>query len=176
MTPSELLMQELVKLSIAAAVTFGFCLVMVPLTLGIARLFGLYAIVEERKCRVYVLFGKVIATLDEPGLHILFFKMGLSAFVVNWLGTCHVLDMRLERRTDPLLQGVGGLDVVVAVHEHGGLVWPGMQPVGGDDRVEAGLGQTGVVEADRGEGIGDPLPGAPDLVILRRIGADRFHA
>ena len=33
------------------------------------RAFGLYAVVEERTCRVYVLFGKVIGVLGEPGLH-----------------------------------------------------------------------------------------------------------
>ena len=62
-----------------------------------ARVFGLYAIVHERTCHVYVLFGKVIGTLDEPGLHFLPFKLGLAAFVVNWLGQCHVLDMRLDQ-------------------------------------------------------------------------------
>ncbi len=55
--------------------------------LGSARLFGLFAIVQERTCRVYVLFGKVIGMLDEPGLHILPFKIGPAAFIVNLLGT-----------------------------------------------------------------------------------------
>ena len=36
------------------------------------RIFGLYTIVTERTCRVYMLFGKVIGDdLDEPGLHFL---------------------------------------------------------------------------------------------------------
>ena len=46
---------------------------------------------------MYVLFGKVIGTLDEPGLHILPFKIGPAAFVINFLGQCHVLDMRLDQ-------------------------------------------------------------------------------
>lgn len=62
-----------------------------------ARLFGLYAIVQERQCRVYVLFGKVIGILQEPGLHILPFAFGPSAFVVHFLGTCHIIDMRLDQ-------------------------------------------------------------------------------
>ena len=33
--------------------------------------FGLYTIVDERRCHVYVLFGKVVGVLDEPGLHFL---------------------------------------------------------------------------------------------------------
>jgi regulator of protease activity HflC (stomatin/prohibitin superfamily) len=61
------------------------------------RIFGIYAIVRERTCRVYVLFGKVIGTLDEPGFHFLPFKIGPAAFVINFLGTCHVLDLRVDQ-------------------------------------------------------------------------------
>jgi regulator of protease activity HflC (stomatin/prohibitin superfamily) len=64
---------------------------------GIARFFGLYTTVNEGYCRVYVLFGKVIGILDEPGLHILPLKLGLGAFVVNYLGSCYILDMRLDQ-------------------------------------------------------------------------------
>jgi regulator of protease activity HflC (stomatin/prohibitin superfamily) len=77
--------------------TFIGCSILVPLLLGIARGLGLYAIVHERQCFVYVIFGKVIGILDEPGLHILPIKLGLWAFIVNWLGKCHVLDMRLDQ-------------------------------------------------------------------------------
>ena len=69
----------------------------VPLLLGIARFLGLYAIVNERQCNVYVLFGKVLATVDEPGFHFLLTKLGPAALIVNWLGQCHILDMRLDQ-------------------------------------------------------------------------------
>jgi regulator of protease activity HflC (stomatin/prohibitin superfamily) len=82
---------------IAAAVTFFVCAIGVPILFGIARLLGLYVIIQERQCNVYVLFGKVLATLDEPGLHILPFKLGPASFIVNWLGKCHILDMRLDQ-------------------------------------------------------------------------------
>jgi regulator of protease activity HflC (stomatin/prohibitin superfamily) len=65
--------------------------------LALCRIFGIFAIVQERTCRVYVLFGKVIGILDEPGLHILPFKIGPAAFVINFLGTCQVLDLRLDQ-------------------------------------------------------------------------------
>jgi regulator of protease activity HflC (stomatin/prohibitin superfamily) len=68
-----------------------------PILLGVCRLFGLYAIVQERSCRVYVLFGKVVATIDEPGLHFLPAKLGVSAFFINLLGSCYVLDLRLDQ-------------------------------------------------------------------------------
>jgi len=76
-----------------------------PVLLAIARAFGLYTTVRERTCRVYMLFGKVAGVLDEPGLHILPFKIGMSAFVVNLLGKCYVLDLRLDqeyRRSEPV--------------------------------------------------------------------------
>jgi len=68
-----------------------------PVLRGLARLFGLYAVVEERTCRVYMLFGKVLGVLDEPGLHFLPGKLGPRAFAVNLLGNCYVLDLRLDQ-------------------------------------------------------------------------------
>src|SRR6266498_2231491 len=82
---------------IAAFVTFVACFIALPIVLALARAFGLYATVTEGECRVYVLFGKVIAVLDEPGLHFLLTKLGWRAPIVNWLGRCHVLDMRLDQ-------------------------------------------------------------------------------
>ena len=82
---------------IAAVVTFVVLLILVPLILGFARLLGLYAIVNEGSCHVYVLFGKVLAVLKEPGFYFLPFKLGPAAFIINWLGRRHVLDMRLDQ-------------------------------------------------------------------------------
>lgn len=82
---------------IAAVGTFVACFVVLPIVLALARAFGLYTTVNECECRVYVLFGKVIAVLDEPGLHFLLAKLGWRAPIVNWLGRCHVIDMRLDQ-------------------------------------------------------------------------------
>ena len=82
---------------IAAFATFVGCFIVVPILLHLLETAGFYAIVTERRCRVYVLFGKVLAVLDEPGLHILPAKIGWRAFIVGWLGKCHVLDMRLDQ-------------------------------------------------------------------------------
>jgi regulator of protease activity HflC (stomatin/prohibitin superfamily) len=70
----------------------------VPVVLGLARMFGLYAIVEERTCRVYVFLGKVLGVLDEPGLHLLWARLGWKALLVNWFGRCHVIDLRLDQQ------------------------------------------------------------------------------
>jgi regulator of protease activity HflC (stomatin/prohibitin superfamily) len=69
----------------------------VPAFFALARFLGVYTIVHERQCKVYVLFGKVLATLDEPGLHFLWPKLGPAALIVNWLGTPYTLDMRLDQ-------------------------------------------------------------------------------
>ena len=90
-------MTDLQMFLIALGATFVGLSLLVPIVLGLARMAGLYAIVEERRCRVYVLFGKVLAVLDEPGFHFLLPKLGPAAFVVGWLGRCYVLDMRLDQ-------------------------------------------------------------------------------
>jgi regulator of protease activity HflC (stomatin/prohibitin superfamily) len=77
--------------------TFAALFILEPILLGLMRAFGLYTTVEERTCRVYVLFGTVIGVLDTPGLHILPFKLGLPAFFVNFVGTCYKLDLRLDQ-------------------------------------------------------------------------------
>lgn len=83
--------------TIAALAVFLGAFLVEALLSGMARFFGLFATVQEGTCRVYVLFGKVIGILDEPGLHILPLKIGAGAFIVNLLGDCHVLDMRLDQ-------------------------------------------------------------------------------
>jgi regulator of protease activity HflC (stomatin/prohibitin superfamily) len=77
--------------------TFIGLFIVVPMIFAFIRAFGVYTIVEEQKCHVYVLFGKVIAVLDEPGFYLLWLKLGLNAVIVNWLGKCHVVDLRLDQ-------------------------------------------------------------------------------
>jgi regulator of protease activity HflC (stomatin/prohibitin superfamily) len=72
-------------------------LIGVPILLTLARIFGLYTTVDERTCRVYVLFGKVVGILDQPGLHILPLVIGPAALIINLFGKCHVLDLRLDQ-------------------------------------------------------------------------------
>ncbi len=81
----------------AFIITFALSFLIVPIALSIGRMLGVYTIVHERRCHVYVLFGKVIEIIDEPGLHFLWPLMEWKALVVNWLGKCYVLDMRLDQ-------------------------------------------------------------------------------
>jgi regulator of protease activity HflC (stomatin/prohibitin superfamily) len=72
--------------------TVGF-----PVALAFSRLFGIYTIVSERQCQVFVLFGKVIGVLDEPGLHFLFPRLGWRAFIVRYFGRVESVDLRLDQ-------------------------------------------------------------------------------
>jgi len=90
-------MTDLTRFLVAIGATIVGLGLLVPLLFGLARVLGLYTIVDERRSRVYVLFGKVLCVLDEPGLHLLPLKIGPAAFIMNWLGRCYVLDMRLDQ-------------------------------------------------------------------------------
>lgn len=85
------------KACVVVLATIVALLIGEPLLLGVAKVFGLYAIVRERTRRVYSLFGKVIGEVSEPGLHILPFVLGPSEFIANLLGRCYVLDLRLDQ-------------------------------------------------------------------------------
>ena len=82
---------------VAAAVTFFGMFILFPVLFGLARQFGLYTIIEERQCKVYMLFGRVVTVLDQPGLHFLILKLGLKAPLVKFFGKCYTLDLRLDQ-------------------------------------------------------------------------------
>jgi regulator of protease activity HflC (stomatin/prohibitin superfamily) len=84
-------------LLIATGISFVGFLFGVPVLLALARLLGVYTLVHERRCHVYVLFGKVIGILNEPGLCFLWPRLGWRALLVGWLGRCYVTDMRLDQ-------------------------------------------------------------------------------
>jgi regulator of protease activity HflC (stomatin/prohibitin superfamily) len=91
-------MNVFVDFILAAAITFVAMWILMPVAMFFLRQFGLYTIVKEGTCQVFVLFGKVLGILNEPGIHILPFKLGPSAFLVRWLGKCSILDMRFDQQ------------------------------------------------------------------------------
>ncbi|MCC6823264.1 MAG: SPFH/Band 7/PHB domain protein [Verrucomicrobia subdivision 3 bacterium] len=89
----------------AAGIAFVLSFGLVPALLALLQLLGVYTIVTERSCQVYVLFGKVVAILDRPGLHFLVMRLGWKALVMRWLGRRYVLDMRVDQeylRSNPV--------------------------------------------------------------------------
>ena len=79
-------------------ITFVALMIGEPILKGILRAIGFYAIVDEGTCHVYVLFGRVVGILKDPGFYFLWLKLGPAAWIVNWLGKRYVLDMRLDQR------------------------------------------------------------------------------
>jgi regulator of protease activity HflC (stomatin/prohibitin superfamily) len=71
--------------------------IIVPIILGILRALGFYIIVAERRAHVYTLFGKVVATFDEPGIYSLWPRIGPKALLVPLLGKRYVLDLRIDQ-------------------------------------------------------------------------------
>ncbi|MCB0329495.1 MAG: hypothetical protein KDD70_07525, partial [Bdellovibrionales bacterium] len=57
-----------------------------PFVLYIARSFGLYTIVEECEAQVFTLFGKVIGTIEDPGLKFPIVIFGLKALLIPFFG------------------------------------------------------------------------------------------
>lgn len=88
----------MVSTLVGAVIGFFGMAIGLPIFFACLRLLGVYAIVQERTCRVYVLFGSVVCTLEEPGLHFLWPKMGWKSFIVNLVGRCQVVDLRLDQQ------------------------------------------------------------------------------
>src|SRR5438094_5247314 len=89
----------------SAFITFFGCMIGVPIFFAILRAFGFYTIVNEGTAKVYVLFGNVLDVITDPGIHWLWFRIGPTAPIVNWIGTCYTLDMRMDqvyRRSEPV--------------------------------------------------------------------------
>ncbi len=77
--------------------TFFGCLIFVPVFMALAGFFCVFAIVQEREAQVFQLFGKVIAVIDEPGLHVLPVKIGPHALLIRFFGTVRRVDLRLDQ-------------------------------------------------------------------------------
>jgi regulator of protease activity HflC (stomatin/prohibitin superfamily) len=82
---------------VAFGVTLVGCFFAMPVVLGLARVFGLYVVVQERQAVVFELFGKVRATVDEPGLHCPWLFLGPFAALLPLFGKRYVVDLRLDQ-------------------------------------------------------------------------------
>tara|TARA_B110001454_G_scaffold106457_1_gene100259 strand:+ start:102880 stop:103758 length:879 start_codon:yes stop_codon:yes gene_type:complete len=67
------------------------------LTLKILRFFLFYTTVYESTCQVFTLFGKVVAIIDEPGLHFLWPRLTWRALIINLMGRVYTLDLRMDQ-------------------------------------------------------------------------------
>lgn len=81
---------------IAVLSAFGG-IICIPILLGFARGFGLYTVVSECESQVYTLFGKVIGTLDEAGLHFPISKFGPRAMLIPFFGKRHTVSTAMRQ-------------------------------------------------------------------------------
>jgi len=72
-------------------------LFVVPIVLGLCHGFGIYTIVRECESQVYTLFGKVIGTIDEPGLRLPVVEFGPRALLIPFFGKRHVVSTALRQ-------------------------------------------------------------------------------
>ncbi|MEJ7601237.1 MAG: SPFH domain-containing protein [Kofleriaceae bacterium] len=83
-------------LVIALFAFIGFWL-MTPMFFALLRALGFYIVVQERRCHVYTLFGKVVAIFDEPGLYSMWPRIGVKSLLVPLLGKRYILDLRIDQ-------------------------------------------------------------------------------
>jgi regulator of protease activity HflC (stomatin/prohibitin superfamily) len=81
----------------ALVYTFVASFLVMPILLGLFRVFALYVVVRERQCVVIELFGKVRMVITEPGLHTPWRAMGPFAMLVPFFGKKYTVDLRIDQ-------------------------------------------------------------------------------
>jgi regulator of protease activity HflC (stomatin/prohibitin superfamily) len=77
--------------------TFVLCWVAIPILLVFLGAINFYTTVMEGRAKVYVLFGRVLGVVSEPGLHFLWPQLGPQAVLVRFFGQVHEIDIRLDQ-------------------------------------------------------------------------------
>jgi regulator of protease activity HflC (stomatin/prohibitin superfamily) len=81
----------------AFVATFVLCWVAIPILLVFLGAINFYTTVMEGRAKVYVLFGRVLGVVSEPGLHFLWLQLGPQAVLVRFFGQVHEIDIRLDQ-------------------------------------------------------------------------------
>jgi len=95
----ETIFESLNSMGLFGKLVLGFLIAFLfeQIILKILKFFLFYTIVQESTSQVYVLFGEVVTTISEPGIHFLWPKLTWKSLVINILGTVHVLDLRMDQ-------------------------------------------------------------------------------
>ncbi len=72
-------------------------LLVIPIALWLLRVLGFYTVIQECETRVFTLFGKVIGTIDEAGLHFPIVHFGLRALLVPLFGKQYPVSTALRQ-------------------------------------------------------------------------------
>jgi regulator of protease activity HflC (stomatin/prohibitin superfamily) len=85
--------------------TFVLCWITIPILLVFLRGINFFTTVMEGRAKVYMLFGRVLGVIAEPGLHLLWLRLGPQAVLVRFFGRVHEIDTRLDQeylRSNPV--------------------------------------------------------------------------
>ena len=85
--------------------TFIACWIAVPILLVFLGAINFYTTIMEGRAKVYVFFGRVLGVVSEPGLHLLWLRLGPQAALVRFFGRMYEIDTRLDQeylRSNPV--------------------------------------------------------------------------
>jgi regulator of protease activity HflC (stomatin/prohibitin superfamily) len=86
-------------------IAFVLCWITIPILLTFLKTVNFYTTVLEGRSKVYLLFGRVLGVVSEPGLHFLWIRIGPQAALVRFFGSVHEIDNRLDQeylRSNPV--------------------------------------------------------------------------
>ena len=89
----------------ASVIAFVLSWVTIPILLVFLSSINFYTTVMEGRAKVYLLFGRVLGIVAEPGLHFLWLRLGPHAALVRFFGKVHEIDTRLDQeylRSNPV--------------------------------------------------------------------------
>ncbi len=81
----------------AALITFIVSWLTVPVMLVGLKVVNFYTTVWEGHAKVYLLFGRVLGVVSEPGFHLLWLTLGPQAALVRFFGRVVDIDARLDQ-------------------------------------------------------------------------------
>ncbi len=120
--------------------------------------------------------GQLAVVCLEEGFESFDFHPELAFVVDRAAGIDVVIPLgRLKGRSVPLVEGFGRLDVIMRIHEDGGLAGS-VQPVGVEERMAGGLDDLDIIHADAAQFVGDKIGGLLDVGFVLVEGADAGNA
>ncbi len=82
---------------VMSIVAFLVGLAVIPVALKLVSAFGGYVVVGECEALVFTLFGKVLGTVDEPGLHFPIHRFGPKAVLIPLFGKKYTVSTALRQ-------------------------------------------------------------------------------
>lgn len=90
---------------------------LVPFLFALGLGLQLWRVIHERTVQVYTLFGKVMGSIDQPGINFPFFYFGPRVFLVPLFGKVYTVDTRIKQHylRDQLVNSEEGAPMGVGI-------------------------------------------------------------